>query len=190
MEPRFQPWLNLYIRNYNHIKSIQSENVAIKIVREKVTDDSLGQRFQKQNLNRIRTSLRAVVCRIRTRVKSRCHTISQNWLKIDMQTLFGVFSKEQVTLGSNSSCFGNYRHGRVLGASDRCHIGYTSMYHMLRRTNMLLPYRTDLCILYTFNNNTNLFIYSALFNVLSDQKRITTINNRKTIQILEVYKYI
>ena len=40
------------------------------------------------------------------------------------------------------------------------------------------------------NNNNNLFLYSALFNMLSDQKRITTINNLKTIQILEVYKYI
>ena len=40
------------------------------------------------------------------------------------------------------------------------------------------------------NNNNNLFIYSALFNMLGDQKRITTINNLKTIQILEVYKYI
>ena len=36
----------------------------------------------------------------------------------------------------------------------------------------------------------NLFIYSALFNMLGDQKRITTINNLKTIQILKVYKYI
>ena len=40
------------------------------------------------------------------------------------------------------------------------------------------------------NNNNNLFIYSALFNMLGDQKRITTINNLKTIQKLEVYKYI
>jgi len=40
------------------------------------------------------------------------------------------------------------------------------------------------------NNNNNLFIYSAIFNMLGDQKRITTINNPKTIQILEVYKYI
>ena len=32
------------------------------------------------------------------------------------------------------------------------------------------------------NNNNNLFIYSALFNMLGDQKRITTINNLKTIQ--------
>ena len=40
------------------------------------------------------------------------------------------------------------------------------------------------------NNNDNLFIYSALFNMLGDQKRITTINNLKTIQILEVYKFI
>ena len=31
------------------------------------------------------------------------------------------------------------------------------------------------------NNNSNLFIYSALFNMLGDQKRITTINNLKTI---------
>ena len=31
------------------------------------------------------------------------------------------------------------------------------------------------------NNNNNLFIYSALFNMLCDQKRITTINNLKTI---------
>ena len=40
------------------------------------------------------------------------------------------------------------------------------------------------------NNNNNLFIYSALFNMLGDQKRITTINNLKTIQILKVYNYI
>ena len=40
------------------------------------------------------------------------------------------------------------------------------------------------------NNNNNLFIYSALFNMPGDQKRITTINNLKTIQILEIYKYI
>ena len=40
------------------------------------------------------------------------------------------------------------------------------------------------------NNNNNLFIYSALFNMLGDQKRITTINNLKIIQILEIYKYI
>ena len=33
-------------------------------------------------------------------------------------------------------------------------------------------------------------IYSALFNMLGDQKRITTINNLKTIQILEICKYI
>ena len=32
----------------------------------------------------------------------------------------------------------------------------------------------------TFNNN-NLFIYSLLFNMLGDQKCITTINNLKTI---------
>ena len=35
---------------------------------------------------------------------------------------------------------------------------------------------------YRFNNNNNLFIYSALFNMLGDQKRITTINNLKTMQ--------
>ena len=29
--------------------------------------------------------------------------------------------------------------------------------------------------------NNNLFIYSALFDMLGDQKRITTINNLKTI---------
>ena len=29
--------------------------------------------------------------------------------------------------------------------------------------------------------NNNLFIYSALFNMLGDQKRITTINNLKSI---------
>ena len=40
------------------------------------------------------------------------------------------------------------------------------------------------------NNNNNLLIYSALFNMLGDQKCITTINNLKTIQILKVYKYI
>ena len=47
----------------------------------------------------------------------------------------------------------------------------------------------SVCTLYD-NNNSNLFIYSALFNMLGDQKRITTINNLKTIQILKVYKYI
>ena len=31
------------------------------------------------------------------------------------------------------------------------------------------------------NNNNNLFIYSAPFNMLGDQKRITTINNLNTI---------
>ena len=31
------------------------------------------------------------------------------------------------------------------------------------------------------NNNNDLFIYNALFNMLGDQKRITTINNLKTI---------
>ena len=31
------------------------------------------------------------------------------------------------------------------------------------------------------NNNNNLFIYRALFNMLGDQKRITTINNLKPI---------
>ena len=40
------------------------------------------------------------------------------------------------------------------------------------------------------NNNNNLFIYRALFNILADQKRITTINSLKTIQMLEIYKYI
>ena len=34
------------------------------------------------------------------------------------------------------------------------------------------------------NNNNNLFIYSALFNMLGDQKRITTINNLKTINTI------
>ena len=37
----------------------------------------------------------------------------------------------------------------------------------------------------------NLFIYSALFNMLGDQKRITTINNLKTIntniKIIQTY---
>ena len=40
-------------------------------------------------------------------------------------------------------------------------------------------------------NNNNLFIYSALFNMLGDQKRITTINNLKTIntniKIIQTY---
>ena len=42
-------------------------------------------------------------------------------------------------------------------------------------------------------HNNNLFIYnnnSAFYNMLGDQKRITTINNLKTIPKLEVYKYI
>ena len=41
------------------------------------------------------------------------------------------------------------------------------------------------------NNNNNLFIYSALFNMLGDQKRITTINNLTTIntniKIIQTY---
>ena len=37
------------------------------------------------------------------------------------------------------------------------------------------------CTTKPYNNNNNLFIYSALFNMLGDQKRITTINNLKTI---------
>ena len=41
------------------------------------------------------------------------------------------------------------------------------------------------------NNNNNLFIYSALFNMLGDQKRITTVNNLKTIntniKIIQTY---
>ena len=41
------------------------------------------------------------------------------------------------------------------------------------------------------NNNNNLFIYSALFNMLGDQKRITTINNLKAIntniKIIQTY---
>ena len=41
---------------------------------------------------------------------------------------------------------------------------------------------------YNNNNNNNLFIHSALFNILGDQKCITTINNLKIIQILEIYK--
>ena len=42
---------------------------------------------------------------------------------------------------------------------------------------------TDCHFFFTLNNNNNnnLFIYSALFNMLGDQKRITTINNLKTI---------
>ena len=56
--------------------------------------------------------------------------------------------------------------------------------------NTLVSITADsVCTLYD-NNNSNLFIYSALFNMLGDQKRITTINNLKTIQILKVYKYI
>ena len=31
------------------------------------------------------------------------------------------------------------------------------------------------------NNNNNLFIYSALFNMLGDQKRVTTIKSLKSI---------
>ena len=34
---------------------------------------------------------------------------------------------------------------------------------------------------YATTTNNNLFIYSVLFNMLGDQKRITTINNLKTI---------
>ena len=36
----------------------------------------------------------------------------------------------------------------------------------------------------TTTNNNNLFICSALFNMLVDQKRITTINNLKTIKVI------
>ena len=34
------------------------------------------------------------------------------------------------------------------------------------------------------NDNNNLFIHSALFKMLGDQKRITTINNLKTINTI------
>ena len=49
---------------------------------------------------------------------------------------------------------------------------------------------TKQSIFMEYNNNNNLFIYGALFNILGDQKGITTINNLKTKQILEIYKYI
>ena len=49
----------------------------------------------------------------------------------------------------------------------------------------------SVCTLYD-NNNSNLFIYSALFNMLGDQKRITTINNLKPINttIRNIQRYL
>ena len=44
--------------------------------------------------------------------------------------------------------------------------------------------RNQIIIIIIINNNNknnNLFIYSALFNMYGDQKRITTINNLKAI---------
>ena len=42
--------------------------------------------------------------------------------------------------------------------------------------------RNQIIIIINNNNkNNNLFIYSALFNMYGDQKRITTINNLKAI---------
>ena len=41
--------------------------------------------------------------------------------------------------------------------------------------------KPELVVVTFLDNNNNLFIYSALFNMLGDQKRITTINNLKTI---------
>ena len=51
--------------------------------------------------------------------------------------------------------------------------------------------RNQIIIIINNNNNNNLFIYSALFNMLGDQKRITTINNLKAIntniKIIQTY---
>jgi len=50
---------------------------------------------------------------------------------------------------------------------------------LLFTNHPLLNFDTNIII----NNNNNLLIYSALFNIPGDQKRITTINN------LKLYKY-
>ena len=58
--------------------------------------------------------------------------------------------------------------------------------------NTLVSITADsVCTLYD-NNNCNLSIYSALFNMLGDQKRITTINNLKTINtnIRNIQRYL
>ena len=51
--------------------------------------------------------------------------------------------------------------------------------------------RNQIIIIINNNNNNTLFIYSALFNMLGDQKRITTINNLKAIntniKIIQTY---
>ena len=58
--------------------------------------------------------------------------------------------------------------------------------------NTLVSITADsVCTLYD-NNNSNLSIYSALFNMLGDQKRITTINNLKTVNtnIRNIQRYL
>ena len=49
----------------------------------------------------------------------------------------------------------------------------------------------SVCTLYD-NNNSNLFIYNALFSMLGDQKHITTINNLKAINtsIRNIQRYL
>ena len=51
--------------------------------------------------------------------------------------------------------------------------------------------RNQIIIIIINNNNNNLFIYRPLFNMLGDQKRITTINNLKAIntniKIIQTY---
>ena len=62
--------------------------------------------------------------------------------------------------------------------------------HVNEADDLSVSHRLIHLLWFQINNNNNLFIYSELFNILGDQKRITTINNLKTVQILEVYKYI
>ena len=56
---------------------------------------------------------------------------------------------------------------------------------------LLLPSHTVGWLCFSVFYNNNLFINSALFNMLGDQKRITTINNLKTIntniKIIQTY---
>ena len=51
----------------------------------------------------------------------------------------------------------------------------------IRIASSCLQIQRNQIIINNNNNNNNLFIYSALFNMLGDQKRITTINNLKAI---------
>ena len=80
------------------------------------------------------------------------------------------------------------RHWRLLKTQNDNN-RQTAVINILNLHNLIMTWRftasglMQSCTLigYATNNNNNLFIYSVLVNMLGDQKRITTINNLKTI---------